>query len=91
MKYVITIKQVDEQPKDWTSKDAWPGPGIYAVKSDKHALYHISETGYSVDYIPYGEMFVSEPFNDPGEQVSESLLLKAIAAASRAETLKGSA
>ena len=85
MKYVITITDLGQRPEDWTSKTSWPGPGIYRVKDDT-SLYHVHK--YGVDYVTYNDHFVAEPFVDPGESVSETLLLKLVAAASRAEVLK---
>lgn len=84
MKYVITIKEIDQRPVDWTTQSAWPGPGIYSVKGDD-SLYHVCS--YTVNYVGDGSGFMAEPFTDPGESVSESLLLKAIAAASHAKVL----
>lgn len=84
MKFVITIKQ-DARPTDWTVASAWPGPGIYMPKDDG-SLYHVHKHG--VDYIGWPDLFTAETFVDPGESVSESLLLKLVAAASRAEMLK---
>ena len=86
MKYVIEITEVVKQPESWTSKDSWPAEGFYVVKGDRHALYQVYEHG--VNYISYPEEILRNPYQDPGESVSESLLLKAIAAASRAEVLK---
>lgn len=90
MKFVITITQVDAQPSDWTSFKSWPAPGIYRVKGDD-SLYHVYKHRYGdaggVDYISYGDLFMKESYQDPGESVSESLLLKVIAAASQAKVL----
>jgi len=85
MKYIIDIIQLEKRPDDWTTKTEWPGDGVYMVKGDT-SLYAVNK--YGVDYISYGETLTQTPFVDQGESVSESLLLKAIAAASRAEVLK---
>lgn len=86
LKFIIEITEVEKQPENWTSKDAWAGPGFYKVKGDGMALYRVYE--YGVDYISQPERILMNPYKDPGEAVSETLLLKAIAAASRAEVLK---
>lgn len=85
-KYTIEIIEVSECPTDWTQKSGWPGPGIYKVKGEDRAIYHVQEHG--INYISFPDAFMMYPHVDTGEAVSESLLLKAIAAASRAETLK---
>jgi hypothetical protein len=85
-KYIIEIIEVLECPVEWVQKSGWPGPGIYKVKGESTAMYHVQEHG--VNYISFPDVFVAQPHKESGESVSESLLLKAIAAASRAETLK---
>lgn len=85
MKFVIEVIQLDTRPEDWTTKTSWPGEGVYQVKNDT-SLYAVNK--YGVDYISYGEAMTATPYIKPEEQVSESLLLKAIAAASRAENLR---
>lgn len=85
-KYTIEIIEVLECPTEWVQKSGWPGPGIYKVKGDTTNMYHVHEHG--VNYISFPDAFMAQPHVDAGESVSESLLLKAIAAASRAETLK---
>ena len=86
MKYVINVIDVEKCPENWTSRDAWPGNGIYKVKSETHAIYHVYE--YGVNYISPLNCILDNPYKEPGELISETLLLKAIAAASRAEVLK---
>lgn len=86
MKYVIEITEVATCPKEWTNKDNWPGPGIYQAKTESHCLYHVNAHG--VNYISFPDEITRNPYQDKGDSVSESLLLKAIAAASRAEVLK---
>lgn len=87
MKYIIEIMELDVRPDDWTSKLNWPGDGIYACKDDS-SLYEVGE--YGVTYISSKKPFMVRPVkeNELSPQISESLLLKAIAAASRAERLK---
>lgn len=90
MKFVIEITEIDKQPEDWTNFKSWPGVGIYKVKGDD-SLYHVYERHqYSsgVDYIPYPELLLRSEYEDRGELISESLLLKAIAAASQAKALQ---
>lgn len=85
-KYVIEINELDSAPKEWTTRSNWPSNGFYRVKDESYSLYRVREN--TVDYISYPETFLTTPYIEPGESVSESLLLKAIAAASRAEVLK---
>lgn len=87
MKYIIEIMELDVRPDDWTSKSNWPGDGIYACKNDS-SLYEVGE--YGVTYISWKKPFMARPVkeNELSPQISESLLLKAIAAASLAQTLK---
>lgn len=85
MKFVVEIIELDTRPSEWTTKSEWPGEGVYMVKGDT-SLYAVNK--YGVDYISYGDAFTHTPYIQPEEQVSESLLLKAIAAASRAENLR---
>jgi hypothetical protein len=87
MKYIIEIIEVETLPNDWTKMSSWPGPGIYKVKSES-CVYHIAADGYSVDYIGMPALFTKTEFVDHGHPITEALLLKAIAAASRAEVLK---
>lgn len=86
LQFIIEITEVEKCPENWTSKDAWPGHGTYKVKSESHVIYHVYE--YGVNYISNPDDILSKPYKDPGESISETLLLKAIAAASRAEVLK---
>jgi hypothetical protein len=86
MKYVVEIKEIDKQPAEWSTRTSWPEAGFYMVKGEDFSLYYVYEHG--VQYISYPRSFLNTPFKEQGESVSESLLLKAIAAASRAEVLK---
>ena len=85
MKFIVEITAIDARPDDWTTKTSWPGEGVYMVKGDT-SLYAVNK--YGVDYISYGDAFTNTAYIKQEEQVSESLLLKAIAAASRAENLR---
>lgn len=87
MKYVIEITELDKRPDDWTKPSEWPSLGIYICKHDT-SLYHVYS--YGVNYISYQDDFVKHPITEQqlAPAISEDLLLKAIAAASRAETLK---
>lgn len=85
MKYVIEINELDLAPKEWTIRSNWPSEGFYRVKNESFSLYHVREN--SVDYISYPETFLTTPYIEQGELVSESLLLKAIAAAAQAKVL----
>lgn len=86
MKFVIEVIEVEKCPADWVRKESWPAPGIYKAKDESYSMYHVHESG--VDYISHPSSLLKTPYADPGEAVSEILLLKAIAAASRAEVLK---
>lgn len=81
MKYVIEVIEVEKVPENWTDKNSWPAPGIYQAKNETYSLYHVSSETSSVNYISYPAKFLNDPYKEPGEAVSESLLLKAIAAA----------
>jgi len=85
MKFVIEIVEIEKCPDDWTTKANWPGEGIYRVKEETN-IYAVHSWG--VSFIGNDEPFTKTPYIQPEEQVSESLLLKAIAAASRAENLR---
>lgn len=86
MKYVVEIKEIDKPPAEWRTRSSWPEDGLYMAKKMDFSLYYVYEHG--VQYISYPRSFLNTPFKEQGESVSESLLLKAIAAASRAEVLK---
>ena len=86
MKFIIEITEVDKCPENWTDKTAWPGMGFYKVKTEPNTIYHVYE--YGVNYIAHANDILNNPYKDSGESISEALLLKAIAAASRAEVLK---
>ena len=88
MKYIIEIKELDRAPEDWNKRSSWPAVGLYTVKNESYSLYHVSDKSESVGYISFPDYFKQTPYEDKGESVSEALLLKAIAAASRAEVLK---
>lgn len=87
MKYIIEIKEIDVRPEDWTTSSAWPGQGVYSCKGDT-SLYSVHKWG--VDYISQHDNFIIRAVTDEelSPAVTELLLLKAIAAASRAEVLK---
>ncbi len=88
MKYIVEIEHVDKIPDNWVSKSDWPKSGIFWCKDQPTTLYHVYE--YGVNYISSCDEFVKRQATEeelsPG--ISELLLLKAIAAASRAEKLK---
>jgi hypothetical protein len=87
MKYVIEIHEVDVAPTDWNLKKSWPHAGLFVAKNESYSLYHVSEESDNVGYISYPEFFKKTPYAESGEAVSESLLLKAIAAAAHAKVL----
>ena len=86
-KFVIEVIMIETRPEDWTSCTAWPGVGNYKC-SDDDAIYNV--TKFTVNYIGAGEYFTANPISEDQlyPPISESLFLKAIAAASRAEVLK---
>jgi hypothetical protein len=87
MKYIIEITELDKRPEDWTKVAEWPHQGIFTCKDDT-SMYHVYS--YGVNYISYQDDFVKRPVTDAefSNQITEDLLLKAIAAASKAQTLK---
>ena len=87
MKYVIEIIHLDKRPDEWTKISEWPGMGIYSCKNDT-SLYHVYD--YGVNYISYQDEFIKRPITDEelSNPITEDLLLKVVAAASRAEKLK---
>ncbi len=87
MKYVIEIHELDVAPTEWIRKSSWPHAGLFTVKSEGYSLYHVTDESESVAYISYPDLFKKTPYVEAGESVSESLLLKAIAAASHAKVL----
>jgi hypothetical protein len=87
-KYIVEITHLNELPggKDnWTKSSNWPGNGLYVV-ADESAIYHVYQWGIS--YISDGKEFLLKEFVDQGSPITESLLLKAIAAAAHAKELK---
>ncbi len=88
MKYIVDIQHIDKVPDNWLTKSDWPEKGIFWCKDQPTTLYHVYE--YGVNCIFYCDDFVKRQATEeelsPG--ISELLLLKAIAAASRAEKLK---
>jgi hypothetical protein len=70
-------------PESWTTASGWPGPGVYRVPEEPERLYCVGS--WSVDVIYDTKHFTT--LEDRGESVSESLLLKAIAAAAQAKVL----
>jgi hypothetical protein len=88
MKYIVEIQHIDKLPDNWASKSDWPEMGIYWCKSEPNTLYHVYE--YGVNYISSCQDFVKRKVTDEelSPVITEQLLLKAIAAASRAEKLK---
>jgi hypothetical protein len=87
MKYVIEIKEIDEAPKEWSIASNWPCAGLYTAKNESYSMYLVLEGVHNVSYISNPEFFKSVPLKETGEAVSESLLLKAIAAAAHAKVL----
>lgn len=90
MKYVIEITEIDTCPEGWADTSAWPKANrIYAVTSEPRYLYVVGE--YSVSLVYDKRVLCDTPHGEHDETVggiSESLFLRAIAAASRAEVPK---
>jgi hypothetical protein len=87
MKYVIEIHEVDVAPTEWNLKKSWPHLGLFTVKNETYSLYHVTNESENVAFISYPDLFKRTPYVETGEAVSESLLLKAIAAAAHAKVL----
>jgi hypothetical protein len=85
-KYIIEVDEVETCPEGWTKPSSWPVIGRnYAVKDEPNYIYVVCAT--SVAIIHDKSVLIHSPAPTEGS-VSESLLLRAIAAASRAEVLK---
>lgn len=85
----IEIKEVDKPPENWTRQDGWPGPGLYRAKNGDHYLYMVTPGNVAILYDGLPEGSVINDQSGACEGITETLLLKAIAAASRAEVLRG--
>ncbi len=98
MKYVIEVFEVDVTPTNWTERSAWPHEGFFIGRNENSA-YLVS--AHSVSYIGMNFEPMLSKYTEPEPVVntvtkteyvetgvSEMLLLKAIAAASRGEVLK---
>jgi hypothetical protein len=85
----IEIKPLDKRPDDWTNAKAWPGQGLYLPANDNGWMSLVTADGVTILYqgLPDGAVINDHPGTSDG--INETLLLKAIAAASRAEVLKG--
>jgi hypothetical protein len=85
----IQILSIDKRPDDWTTPTAWPEQGLYRVKTDgSDWITLVTSDSVNILYqgLPKGTVINELP--GTGDGITESLLLKAIAAASRAEVLK---
>ncbi len=87
MKYVIEIHELDTVPAEWDKKKSWPHAGLFTVKNESYSMYHVTNESEHVGFISGPEFFKKTPYAESGEAVSESLLLKAIAAAAHAKVL----
>jgi hypothetical protein len=88
MKYIIEVEEVETCPENWTGVAEWPAVNrIYTVSDEPRYLYIVTASTVSIVYDK--TVLCHSPAPEfPQGQVSESLLLRAIAAASRAEVLK---
>lgn len=84
----LEIKHIDKRPENWTSPAAWPAEGLYKIGDETGWIAMVAGEGVNLLYqgLPTGTLVNSHPGTEDG--INESLLLKAIAAASRAEVLK---
>jgi len=87
MKYVIEIHELDTVPAEWNKRESWPHVGLFTAKTETYSMYHVTNESEHVAFITYPEFFKRTPYVEAGEAVSESLLLKAIAAAAHAKVL----
>ena len=87
-KYIIEVDEVETCPEGWATPSSWPVIGRnYTVKDEPNYVYVVCQTSVAIIYDK--SVLLSYPAPETVEgQVSENLLLRAIAAASRAETLK---
>ena len=89
-KYIINITEIEDIPTNWASRSAWENEGIFYCKKES-AFYFVTE--HSASYIGKAEWLMGSPLAliksngnaDATPAITESLFLKAIAAASRAE------
>lgn len=84
----IEIKRIDQRPADWTNFSAWPGAGLYACDNDHGWLTMVTKDGIHILYAGLPEGGIINEHDGSPPAIGEALLLKAIAAASRAEVLK---
>lgn len=84
----IRIVPIAKRPDDWTNTKAWPGEGLYQPENDNGWLTLVTSDSVNIIYsgLPAGSVINDHPGTTDG--ITETLLLKAIAAASRAEVLK---
>lgn len=87
MKIEFDLKTLPALPEKWTTPSEWPGKGVYIVDTEADTLYIVG--GYSVAYLPGSVELGRKIESATGNAVPELLVLKLIAAASRAETLRG--
>jgi len=84
----IEIKPIDKRPDGWTNVKAWPSQGLYRPANDNGWLTLVTADNVTILYsgVPTGSIVNNNPGHDNG--INEALLLKIVAAASRAEALK---
>lgn len=84
----MEIKPINKRPDDWTDVKAWPSTGLYKPADDNGWLCLVTDDSVTILYqgLPKETLVNSHSGNPDG--INETLLLKAIAAASRAEVLK---
>lgn len=87
MKIEFDVKMLPALPEKWVRPSEWPGMGVYIVDTEADTLYIVSS--YGVAYVPDGVGLGRKIESATGDAVPELLVLKLIAAASRAETLRG--
>ena len=82
----IEIKDVPADIGDLYKPESYPEPGLYRDKDGYHRLVNKNDVTHIIYGFPDGHVINNNP--GTGQGMTEDLLLKAIAAASRAEVLK---
>lgn len=84
----IEIKPINKRPDNWTNVKAWPGTGLYKPADDNGWLVLVTAGSVDILYQGLPEDAIVNSHSGAPDGINETLLLKAIAAASRAEVLK---
>lgn len=94
-KYVIEVKELDDIPVDWANRDSWEGEGFFYCRKENafycvgyHSTSYLGKASWLINTPLVEDIAVGNSESEIIQSISESLFLKAIAAASRAEVLK---